>query len=155
MLSNSIDMKKNIFLILLLITLFSCKNNDCSDYACFTPPPSFIFELVDKSTGENLFSNGSLSPDEIRVFDEENNRLNASFISEDNVNIIDVSEIGWNLGSHSYTLIVGIDLEINIVLEIEEKNENCCTYFEVINFQVLNYEFSKSNTTGIITVLIP
>lgn len=151
----SIDMKKKMFLILLLITLFSCKNNDCSDYACFTPPPRFTFELLDKSTGENLFSNGTLNPDEIRVFDEENNLFNASFISENNINLIDVSEIGWNLGLHSYTLIVGVDLEINIVLEIEEKNENCCTYFEVVNFQILNYEFSKSNTTGIITVLIP
>ncbi|MCF6166963.1 hypothetical protein [Lutibacter sp.] len=148
-------MKKNICLILLLLTLFSCKNNDCSDYACFTPPPSFIFELVDKSTGENLFSNGTLNPDEMRVFNEENKQFNVSFISENNINLIDISEIGWNLGSHSYKLVVSNNLEIKIILEIEEKNENCCTYFEIVNFQILSYEFSKSNTTGIITVLIP
>ncbi|AMC11171.1 hypothetical protein Lupro_07850 [Lutibacter profundi] len=154
MLNTSIDMKKNALFVLILITLFGCKN-DCSDYACFTPPPVFNFELLDKSTGENLFSNGTLNPDEILAFDEENKRVNVRFISENNINLINLSEIGWYLGAHTYKLIVAPDLEINIELDMEKKNENCCTYFDVLNFQVLNYEFSTSNTTEIITVLIP
>jgi hypothetical protein len=146
-------MKKKIVAFLLLIIITNCKTNDCEDYACFTPPPMYAFELVDNTTGENIFLNKILNSNEIRLTNEENKPITFQFISENNLNII-TTEIGWEIGLHSYKLSVGANLEIDILLNIKEVHENCCTFFKVIEFQILNYEFEQLNNSEIIKIKI-
>lgn len=146
-------MKKAI-LFFVLISLSACKINECEDIDCFTPPPSFIFELVDKTTGENLFTTGVLDSSTIEVLDEDSNKTTFSFITEDGINLLQLTEIGWNLGLHTYTVSVGTDVEFSITLEMEEKHENCCTFFNTLQFNVSTYEFEQSTTSGIYTIKI-
>ncbi|WNH12788.1 hypothetical protein [Thalassobellus suaedae] len=78
-------MKKiNLLLIALIIILQSC-NNDCNKL-CFTPPSSFQFEVVDKTSGENLFRNGTYESGDIKITDNLNNNepVEFTFISENN-----------------------------------------------------------------------
>lgn len=146
-------MKKYIFLFI-FITIISCKNNECEDVLCFTPPPTFELELVDKTTGENLFTNDVLNPNDIKILDENSKNIAFNFISENDLNIIQLSEIGWNLGAHTYKVTVGIDVQFNIELEMKEKHENCCTFFNTLQFNISNYEFEQSNTSGVYTIKI-
>lgn len=143
---------KKIFIITLLL-LISCKKNNCEGYACFTPPPDFIFELVDSSTGENLFTNNTLNSNEITFITATNSAVEFTFIAENNLNLIQANGIGWNLGINTYKLTVG-SVTIDLLVEMKEINENCCTYFEIVTFEVSNYNFEKSNTTGITKIII-
>ena len=54
-----------------MFILQSC-NNDCNKL-CFTPPNSFQFEIVDKTSGENLFTNGTYGAGDIKIIDKLNN----------------------------------------------------------------------------------
>jgi hypothetical protein len=145
---------------ILLVTILACLfpgchlMDDCKGKDCFTPPPQFLFELTDKYTGENLFTNGSLDMLEITVVDEDNEIVNHTFITENGLNIIDVSIIGWNTGFKKYTISAGPDLNIGIHLNMEELHENCCTFFRTIEFSVENFDYEQSITTGIIKVMI-
>ena len=145
-------MKKYILLFFLPLLLFGCKN-DCEGIACFTPPPNFIFELVDKATGDNLFTNGELDSDTITVLNTNLEPVNFKFISENDLNVLELSEIGWNLNLEKYTIKVG-EIDFTITLEMEEKYENCCTFFNILEFDVSNYTYEQSNTSEIIKILI-
>ena len=83
-------MKKTttILTLIILIIIQSCKKkDDCEDLACFTPPSPFEFELVDKLTGENLFTNGTFNSNDIKVinFDDKSN-VGFTFIDENDYN---------------------------------------------------------------------
>lgn len=68
-----IQVKKNqmkkIGLLLVLFTLLfqNCNHDDCG--ACFTPAQSFSFEILDKLSGENLFTNGTYDAVNIKITD--------------------------------------------------------------------------------------
>jgi len=146
---------KYSFLLLILLLISGCKSlNKCDDYACFTPPPEFIFELIDIKTGENLFTNGTLASKDIIVKDENNADVSYQFITENNLDVINLSSIGWNTEISNYKLTIGANLTIDFKLVIEKVNENCCTYFRILEFTILDYEFEQLNTTGIIQIKI-
>ncbi|MFD1293040.1 hypothetical protein ACFQ5N_04240 [Lutibacter holmesii] len=145
---------RQLTLLFIFFTVLGCKNNECEGIACFSPPPNFSFELVDKATGENLFTNETLNSNDIKVVDEENNAVSYSFISENNYNILSLNEIGWNLDPHTYTITVGDLVEFTLELDMEEKYENCCTFFKTETFQLSGYEYEQSNTTDIYTIQI-
>lgn len=80
-----------------------------------------MFELVDATHGENLFTNGVLNSNDIAVVDESSNNVNFRFITENDINIIDISEVGWNLGDQSYTVTVGNSVEFKFKREAKVK----------------------------------
>lgn len=141
-------------LLIVFFAVLGCKINECEDIACFTPPPNFAFELVSKTTGENLFTNGTLNSNDIKVVDEDNNAISYDFISENNYNILTLNEIGWDLDPHTYTISVGTSVEFTLELDMEEKHENCCTFFKTEKFQISGYSYEQSNTTDIYTIKI-
>ena len=124
-------------LILPILLLFFLHYACCRNIDCFTPPPEFYFEIVSKQSGENLFTNGALNPDNIAVKDEDNNPVEHYYI--DFNDIIQLQEIGWNMELKYYQIIIDTNLIIEFILDMDEKHNNCCTYFEIAVFDVLNY----------------
>lgn len=145
---------KNLAYLLLLVLAFSSCDNDCDGIVCFTPPEQFVFEITDAQSGENLFTNGTFTKDNIAVKNENNQVIEFAFISENEANLIQLSTIGWNTGAHQYILSIGSDLEIDLKLHTEEKHEHCCTFFETVEFDITSHEYEQSNTTGIITIKV-
>lgn len=139
-------------MILMLVTGCSAINK-CEDYACFTPPPSFTFEIVDAGTGENLFANETLDPDDIQLKDEDNRSVDWTFISENDLNVISLG-IGWEEGYKSYLLTLSPELEISIGLNSEKRTENCCTFYRINEFSTSPFEFEQSSTTGFYIIQI-
>lgn len=81
-----------IILVFVVLSITSCKK--CGE--CFTPPSPFLFEFIDKTTNENLFTNGTYQPNQIDVINTiDNEELEFAFIVENDVNILQINSIGW------------------------------------------------------------
>jgi len=147
-------MKKiNLILILFTIILQSCNNDDCGE--CFTPPESFRFEIVDKTSGENLFTNGTYEPEQIQITNTLNNSPEEfTFITENNINLIQINSIGWE------TEIVNLKFDISdnhifdLYVNAERKMGDCCSYTEYSEIAIGESEFELDTQTGIYKILI-
>lgn len=146
------EQMKNYFLFIVYVFLLSScqKWFECDD--CFTPPPQFLIEFVDKNSGENLYSIGTYDFDSFEINGSDNEDVSWSFVSENNMNLVDISDIGWILGFHTYTLQLSAEQSVMIDIDMARKTNDCCTYFQVNKFDVRYYDFNQSNTTGIITI---
>ncbi|WP_158844191.1 hypothetical protein [Algibacter sp. L1A34] len=147
---------KKIYLILLLcaISLQSCNDDDCNQ-SCFTPPESFSFEIVDKTNDENLFTNGTYHSQQITITNTLNNSpLEFTFISENNINLIQIGSIGWE------TEIVNLKIDISNIhifdfyVDSERKTEDCCPHTEYKEILISNSEFELNSQTGIYKILV-
>lgn len=147
---------KKIILILVLFTIISqsCGNDDdCRD--CFTPPQSFIFEIIDKTTGENLFTNETYEAEQIQITNTLNDSpVEFTFISENDVNLIQIDAIGWQ------TEIVNLKIDIldnhifNFYVDAERKMVNCCNSTEYNEITIGGSEFELNAQTGIYKILV-
>ncbi len=141
-------MTRNCTLLAFILLLYGCSTTEpCEENSCFTAPTAVIFEVVDAVTGENLFANGTLKGEDIQLVNQNNKNLEFQLFSENNSNLLYLN-IGWETGTHSYRLNLGEDLEIKMSLLSEQNEDNCCSFYVISNFSILNYEFERSTTTG-------
>jgi len=150
-------MKKTLKLVALIALLFiqACDNNDCEDLLCFTPPIGFAFELVDKDSGENLFTNGTYNPDNIEVLNVlDNSKREFSFISENDINIIRIGSIGWDSEIADVVLKVGDASILNLYVDSERVSENCCNFSKYNEIRIDNAEYELDQQSGIYTIFI-
>ena len=146
--------KVNLILVLFTIVLQSCKDDECNQL-CFTPPQVFQFEIVDKESGENLFTNGTFDSNDIVITDILNNNepVEFSFISENSVNLISIFSIGWK------TEIVNLKIDIadnpifNFYVDAERIND-CCGNTDYNEITITDSEFEIDNQTGIYKILV-
>lgn len=95
---------KAIILFLLgLIFLHSCKK-DSSSYE-YLPPPSLKFELIDRASGQNLITNGTLYTSDIKFINSSDKSIVPYLFSSDQ-GLVLIRSIGWE------TEIVNCKLEI-------------------------------------------
>ena len=136
------------------ILLFqACSLNECGE--CFTPPSPFFFEIVDKHSGENLFTNGTFLAEEIVVLNNENNSTEEfSFISENSLNIIQIHSIGWQ--TEEVTLSVQVADSSIFLLYVDAKriSEDCCTYTKYNEIRIENTDYELDMETEIYSILI-
>jgi hypothetical protein len=146
---------KILLFTFLLLSFFSCQKFDkCEGIICFTPPRGFYIEIVDSNLGENLYTTDHLQVTDITFKNENNENVEFKFIGEEEENLIDISKIGWETGVHTYYLQLSNDIEIVIDIEMQEKNEDCCTFFEVEKFEIRDYDYKISQYSEIIEVEI-
>ena len=145
---------KSLSLLFLLFVL-GCNNDDCEDQDCFTPPNSFIFEIVDKESGENLFTNGTYTPEQIEVLNtEDNSKRNFGFLSEDEINLIGIGSIGWESEIADVVLKIGEEDILNLYVDAERVSENCCNFTKYNEIRIDNAEYELNQQNGIYTVYI-
>ena len=132
----------------------SCKNNDC-DKLCFTSPEPFQFELVDATTGENLFTNKTYESRYIKVINiEDENRVDFNFISENNYNILVLQDLGWQTEIVNYSIQINDKELFTLYVDAERNSEDCCSFtrYNEIKIENSNYTFDKGK--GLYTILI-
>ena len=150
-------MRKKLILIAAMILLCTqaCTDRDCEDLLCFTPPIPFAFELVDKNSGENLFTNGTFDSDDIEVVNvSDNSRREFVFISEDALNIIQIGSLGWENEIAEVVLKVGDQKILNVYVDSERVSENCCNFTKYNEIRIDNADYELDQQSGIYTVLI-
>lgn len=146
-------MNRYLFFFVIAIILSSCDlNNDCGD--CFTPPRQFNFDFIDKDTSENLFVNETFSEDDIIIKDESNNEIEFQLINYNDSYILSLNEIGWELDPKTYTIELSPEVSVVFELDMDSNSDNCCTYFLVKEFDIQDFEYTESPSTGIIQVKI-
>jgi hypothetical protein len=141
-----------LFFVLLITSVFAFNSCDKCNQDCFTPPRWYLFDIVDNETEENVFMTGAYNSDDVSVIDEEGNWVRHEFIAYGDTNIISLAEIGWNTGRHIYTISLDAETYINLVLEMQQVNENCCTFYRVIDFGVEDYEWYEVENSELIRI---
>lgn len=148
--------KSTILILIILIVTLSCENkNDCEDIDCFTPPSPFGFELVDKLTRENLFTNGTFNAMDIKVINLDNQEnVEFTFIDEDDYNIIQINTIGWQTETVNYSISISDESIFELFVDAERLMGECCRYTEYSEIQIINSEFESTQNSGFYKILV-
>lgn len=151
-------MKKTLIysVFIFVFTTWSCdKNNNCDGLNCFTPPTRFYFELVDKTSGENLFTSGVLSSDDIKVINlEDQSNVDFEFIDENDANIIQIYTIGWETQIVNYSIEISSESLFTLFVDAERLSENCCAFTKYNEIEIDGSEFELNEQNGIYTILV-
>lgn len=141
--------------IFFVIGIQGCEDKNCKGYLCTTPPSAFIFELVDKSTGENLFTNGTYESTEIEVLKATTEiREDFTFITENDLNLLEISSIGWQTETVTYSVSISSEHIFNLYVEAEAISEDCCSFTRYHEIRIENCDFEIDPTTGYYKILI-
>jgi len=148
-------MKKfRLILILLAILFQGCKDDECNQL-CFTPPQVFQFEIVDKESGENLFTNGTFDSNDITITDILNNNepVEFSFMSENNVNLIAIASIGWETEIVNLKIDISDNTIFNFYVDAKIIGD-CCSHTEYNEITITDSEFEIDSQTGVYKILV-
>ncbi len=145
-------MKKIITLVLLIAFFSSCDR--CKDVECVTPAPLFEFEILDKQTKENLFTNGTFSENQISIKTQEDKEVPYSFIGEGGRNTIRLLGLGWKTQKIHYTINIADELIFDLKVDVERKKGDCCDFTEVQSLAIKNIEFNIDKSTGLISIWV-
>ncbi len=137
-------MKKNALLTIFACLVFANFGCDkCEDIACFSPPPEFNFQLLDKDNGEDLVANGTFKVGEVSVFSIAENKKHTLQVTTDSTTYTFTdTEIRWITGSKntSYELRLNPNTVFPFTYESKEKQVECCTSFELVAFDIAGVE---------------
>lgn len=144
-------------LLVLLLAFASCNNgdDDCN-LLCFTPPNDFRFEIVDKTSGENLFTNGTYESREIKIANslDNNSPTKFTFISDNNINLISVGSIGWKTEIVNLKFNIADNHIFDFYVEAERKAGECCEHTEYNKIEIVGAEFELDSQTGIYKIFV-
>jgi hypothetical protein len=149
-------MKKiNLFLVLLVFIIHSCKDDKCNEL-CFTPPQNFQFEIVNKTSGENLFTNGTYEAGNLTITDNLNNNesLEFTFFSENNINLIQIGSIGWETEVVNLKVSISDNHIFDLYVDAERKTGDCCSYTEYNEITIGESEFELDTQSGIYKIFV-
>ncbi|QCK14884.1 hypothetical protein [Mangrovivirga cuniculi] len=140
---------KPILFLFLLITFNSCSlKEECP--SCFTPPVNFYFEFVDSTTGENLITNGTYDPEQIQIINiDDESTIEYNLVTEDDLNIIKVSSIGWETEVVNYRFDLAGNELFTFRVDATRKNEDCCSYTEYNEIAVSGIDYEIVDGTNI------
>lgn len=148
---SSVRVVKSVCSFVFLLLISGC-DLDCPD--CFTPPEPFLFELVEASSGENLFANKKLDPAGIEVVNIETGAIiEHTFIDENEVNLLQIHSIGWKTEIVEYSISVSEKHIFNLYVHAERKSENCCSFTTFKDIR-LDREYYQVEETGVYQVFV-
>ena len=148
-------MKKSLSLFLYPFIFISC--DPCKDQICGSPPlPPVRVEIVDKNSGKNLFSNGTLNPEEMTIHYLGNDVID--HVDLDTFSGREVITFNRNSSSASQSIVeirnVQYKLLFQLKLESEKIRENCCSIILSKNIQLDSCEYDLDTTSSIYRVKI-
>lgn len=122
---------------------------------CFTPPDYFVFELVDKSTGENLFTNETFDPEQIEVINEVDGvPFEFNFIDENELNLIEIYSVGWTTETVNLQVSISGESIFNLYVEAESVSEDCCSFTRFHEIRIENCEYENDSNSRNYKILV-
>lgn len=137
-----------LFLIFISISILSCENNKCEDFLCNSGPAIFQLELVDKESGENLFTNETYKKTDLEINMTSGTGGESRFIDENNYNIIQLS----TFESVDYSVKLSGSEIFTVSIDAEGVTKDCCFHTQVNDFKIENAENQLDTSTGIYKV---
>lgn len=136
---------------LVFIFLFIGCNSQADITDNLTAPETFAFQILDQN-GENVFSNNTFDPEKITVKNLDSNDLvKHHFVSDNNLNIIVLENVGRESDNINYSVNVGdksiFELHVDAILVKKGLD------FEYKNIAITNTTFKRDKTSGVYNVL--
>jgi hypothetical protein len=150
-------MKKKITILILFTIVAICGcNNDLTPEpgpACFTPASGFPFEIVDKTTGANLFTNGTYQFNQLLITDlATNKRIPYTFESVHGLFITD--GIGWKTEKINYSITIQEKPIFDLYIDATRIN-GTCSYTKINEILIKNAEFEIDKDSSVYRILVP
>ncbi len=141
--------KKILILFTVFFTLFSCEDDpDCSTVLC-AAGDSINIEFI--SNGENVIANRTYTADNILVTGDLVENLNVQV--RDNVQggtttgLLELSNFEWQPGQYNYSVRLGTDWVIDIVVTFSLSEDFACCGRRLILTDLSAGDFSVERTT--------
>lgn len=139
-----------IFLLFSILLSGCNKTDDCEDVSCFIPPSTFVFELLNKDSKENLFTINVLNPNLIAVLDlKDSTAIDFEYFTEDSLNLILIHTIGWETEVVDYSLTHADTSVFRLHVDVERVFENCCSFSRYNDIQILDSKFLYDKERGL------
>ena len=129
-------MKKiiGLFLIIITVSLVSC--NDKCDEGNQPTPASFFVEIIDETTGENVFENETYTAQQIIIQDLEEAAIPYKFI--ENLNVIQIFPPVSNATGNSFAIKLNNETtlqmdQIDVTYDVSSTVGECFTTFKIEN----------------------
>jgi len=123
---------KKVFLVLFLALLCIGCNSDDDNSLCVPPPNYKVVNIVDKTTGENVFSNETFTKNQLQIISNPSNLFPFTFNDDLGNDVFTIVPINTNT---TVQFSIVLNNEINIPLTAEIIVDNSCGtvyYFERI-----------------------
>lgn len=139
--------------VLLLLTVLGCSGD--SPVNCTTPPPTFVFEFVDKYTGQNLYTNGTFDAKQaVTITDLDTGQIiQYTYMKSDDLNRL-VINMGWQSGNFNYSIGVQGKSIFELHISAERAKENDCDFTKIKSFEIKNADAQLDKTTGVYKIYI-
>lgn len=123
-----------LFLVVLTISLVSC-NDECNEGEKATPA-SFFVEIIDETSGENVFENEMYTSQQITIQDIDEVAIPYEFI--ENLNVIQIFPPVTNATGNSFVIKLNNETtlqmdEINVNYNVSSSAGECFTTFKIEN----------------------
>ena len=123
-----------LFLVVLTISLVSC-NDECNEGEKATPA-SFFVEIIDETSGENVFENEMYTSQQITIQDIDEVAIPYEFIESSN--IIQIFPSVVNPTGNSFVIKLNNETtlqtdEIDVTYDVSSKKGECFTTFKIEN----------------------
>ena len=123
-----------LFLVVLTISLVSC-NDECNEGEKATPA-SFFVEIVDETSGENVFENETYTAQQITIQDLNEVTIPYEFI--ENLNVIQIFPPVTNATGNSLVIKLNNETtlqmdEIDVNYDVSASAGECFTTFKIEN----------------------
>ena len=129
-------MKKiiGLFLIIITVSLVSC--NDKCDEGNQPTPASFFVEIIDETSGENVFENETYTAQQITIQDLDEATIPFEFI--ENLNVIQIFPPVTNATGNSFIIKLNNETtlqmdEIDVSYDVSSSAGECFTTFKIEN----------------------
>ena len=123
-----------LFLVILTISLVSC-NDECNEGEKATPA-SFFVEIIDETSGENVFENETYTAQQITIQDLDEATIPFEFI--ENLNVIQIFPSVTNATGNSFVIKLNNETtlqmdEIDVSYDVSSSAGECFTTFKIEN----------------------
>ena len=123
-----------LFLVVLTISLVSC-NDECNEGEKATPA-SFFVEIIDETSGENVFENEMYTSQQITIQDIDEVAIPYEFI--ENLNVIQIFPPVTNATGNSFVIKLNNETtlqmdEIDANYDVSSSAGECFTTFKIEN----------------------
>jgi len=137
---------KKLFYLFLLVVLSSC-SKDKDETACLPLPNNKDINIVDKITGENVFTNGMFTQNQLQIVTNPANQFPVNFTLNGGLNIFTIVPIKVE-GFINFSIILNNQITIPLKGKIIINN-SCGTnyYFESIVSENSNFIIEENGTS--------
>jgi len=102
--------------------------NSCENYACFTPPESFYFQ-IENNTGKTLLDEENFDLSAIDIVNTTAEKaLQPKIFMLDSVSFVSADLIGWEEGENTYVFTYQDKPLFKVLINAREISEDCCTF---------------------------